>query len=187
MHIEVIKGNILESDAEAIILTVDGLQKGMEGNIARTFQRNYPDAWEELEYDFEYPIGLGSAKIYPIHNDLECKNKFCILASTLNHMDILENSEKIKVLSSALRNSLILSSRRGAKSVCSIILSGGWRLELIDAFNEMINTYNRYKTSTINVPSLHIYIIGSREYEEIETYINDNIEVKKVNGNLIIL
>ena len=39
MHIEIIKGNLFESNSDVIILTVDGARKGMEGTIARAFGR----------------------------------------------------------------------------------------------------------------------------------------------------
>jgi len=186
MHIEIINGNIFESEAEAIILTVDGARAGMEGNIARSFQRNYPDVWEELEYDFEYPIGLGSAKIYPIHEDLQCKNKFCILASTLHHIDTLEDLEKLKILSSALRRSLILASGRSVSSVCSVVLSGGWRIKTVEAFKEMVKTYSRYRSASINAPALKLYILGACEFREIREYSLANLGAKNLNGNLVL-
>jgi O-acetyl-ADP-ribose deacetylase (regulator of RNase III) len=186
MHVEVIKGNILESRADAIILTVDGARAGMEGNVARAFQRKHPDAWEELELEFEYPIALGSAKIYPIHGDPGCNNRLCILTSTLHHIEVLETSEKLKVLSSALRTSLALASRRGANSVCSAVLSGGWRLQTTDALDEMVKTYNRYKTTASNAPVLYIYVLGAREFADIKAHLRSEYEVREVNGKLMV-
>lgn len=142
MHIEIIKGNLFESNSEAIILTVDGARKGMEGNIARAFGRLYPDAWEELENDIKYPIHLGSVKIYPIDADLECKFKYCVIASTLHHIEILEKNEKLSIISSALKNSLTLASNIGALSICCGILIGGWRLEIEEALEEMKKPIN---------------------------------------------
>ena len=74
MSIEIKKGNLFESKSDAIILTVDGARRGMEGNIARAFGRKYPDIWEELEYEIEYPISLGSSKIYQTDPELECND-----------------------------------------------------------------------------------------------------------------
>ena len=74
MATEIRKGNLFTSKAKAIILTVDGAARGMEGNIARAFGRLYPGAWEEFDYDIEYTITLGSAKIYKIDPDIECNH-----------------------------------------------------------------------------------------------------------------
>ena len=58
MTMSVVNRNILDSSAEAIILTIDGAKKGMEGNIARAFAKKYPNAWELLEYEITYPIPI---------------------------------------------------------------------------------------------------------------------------------
>lgn len=187
MHVEIYKGNILDSDAEAIILTVDGMRKGLEGNVSRAFERMYPELWEELQYEFKYPISSGFSKIYSIDPIFECTNKFCILASTLNHIEILDNKQKLKVISSALTSSLALASRNGVTTICSCILSGGWRLELIDALIEMLKTFERYKKTTIRAPVLKIYIIGNSEYSQVEKYLKESsFELRIINGILVI-
>lgn len=187
MNIELRQGNLFESRSDAIILTVDGGSKGMEGNIARTFARMYPDAWEELEYDIEYPIALGSAKIYSIDPELECHNSHCIVASTLHHIEILENSEKLKVISSALRSSLYLSSQKRLSSVCTAILAGGWRLEIEEALEEMLKTYERAKTTSLEVPQLNIYVLGSTEFDKVETYLKNKYPgIKGTSGIYVI-
>lgn len=102
--------NILDSNVEAIILTVDGAKKGMEGNIARAFLNKYPTAWELLEYEITYPIPLGMSKIFNIEDDDDCNQKFCIIASTLHHLDVLEQSNKRNTINSALRYALTQAS-----------------------------------------------------------------------------
>lgn len=102
--------NILDSNVEAIILTVGGAKKSMEGNIARAFLNKYPTAWELLEYEITYPIPLGMSKIFNIEDDDDCNQKFCIIASTLHHLDVLEQSNKRNTINSALRYALTQAS-----------------------------------------------------------------------------
>ncbi len=48
MSIQLIHHSIFTGQEKAVLLTVDGAANGMEGNIARTFARLYPECWEEL-------------------------------------------------------------------------------------------------------------------------------------------
>ncbi len=168
MPLKLQQGNLFDAPSQAIILPIDGAAKGMEGNIARAFARLYPDAWEELEYDIDYPIPLGTAKIYPIHEELGCKNTHVIIASTLHHLDVLEKSDKLKIISSALRASLSLASSQSISSVCTGVFTGGWRLDIEDAFQEMVKTYQRAEDTSIHVPQLTVFTLGSAEFKKIE-------------------
>lgn len=42
MAISIVNKDILGSEADAIILTLDGPIKGIEGNIAQSFAKNFP-------------------------------------------------------------------------------------------------------------------------------------------------
>ena len=186
MNITIQKGNLFDSKAGAIILTVDGASKGMEGNITRAFARLYPDAWEELEYDIEYPMALGSSKIYSIDPILGCKNSHCIITSTLHHLDVLDNRDKLKVISNSLRASLSLASNKCIPTVCTAILSGGWRLDIIDALEEMLSSYNIARNLSEHVPQLEIYVLGSSEFKRIESYIAENYSnVQNTGGKYV--
>jgi hypothetical protein len=39
MDLTIIKGNVLDAQADAILMTIDGSARGMEGNICMQFQR----------------------------------------------------------------------------------------------------------------------------------------------------
>jgi hypothetical protein len=174
MAIEILKGNLLEALNEGIILTIDGAARGMEGNIARAFATKYPEVWEELEFDIYYPVPLGSALLLQVHPDLECQNTMVLLASTLNHLDVLTDSDKLKVAEAALRKSLSLAAHKGVRSVGTAVLAGGWRLKVIQAFEGMMAVYDRVKRSSSHVPILRIYVINDREFENIVNYLLEN-------------
>ena len=174
MSLEIKHRNLFESSESGIILTVDGAARGMEGNLARTFARLNADAWEEIEFDIEYPIPLGSSKVYEVHPDIECNNRYCFIASTLNHLDVLSDEEKLKIQSSALRHVLSLAEAKGVRDIGTAILVGGWRLELEVALEEMISTYRRAASISNTIPSLSIYVLASSEFERIEKYLQQH-------------
>ena len=37
LMIKIVEGDVLASDADAVILTIDGAKRGLEGNIARSY------------------------------------------------------------------------------------------------------------------------------------------------------
>lgn len=170
MTMSVVNRNILDSSAEAIILTIDGAKKGMEGNIARAFAKKYPNAWELLEYEITYPIPIGMAKIFNIEDDDDCNQKFCIIASTLHHLDVLEQSSKRNIINSALRYALTQANNHQLKSLCTTIMKGGWRLELEDALVQMITTYSSFANAYIGAPRLEVCIDNVEEYKRIATF-----------------
>lgn len=159
---------------EAIILTIDGSAKGLEGNIARAFGRKYAEAWEELECQIEYPISLGAAKIYEIESELECNNKYCFIASTLHHVEVLDKFQKLRILGSAMRSVLSLASVKRISSISSAVLIGGWRLEIEDALNEMIKTYRVARGAFSYTPLLRVYILGATVFQRIGKYIEQS-------------
>lgn len=71
----------MDCSADAILLTIDGAATSMEGNIARLFQRQYPEAWEEIEYDIDYPLPLGRTLAFDVHEEHECPFKTALVAS----------------------------------------------------------------------------------------------------------
>ena len=133
----VVNRNILDSSAEAIILTIDGAKKGMEGNIARAFAKKYPNAWELLEYEITYPIPIGMAKIFNIEDDDDCNQKFCIIASTLHHLDVLEQSSKRNIINSALRYALTQANNHQLKSLCTTTVSYTHLIAEVDDYGNL--------------------------------------------------
>lgn len=47
--IEIVQGDVLAGQADAVILAVDGAKRGLEDNIARAYPRRWPDAWMEIQ------------------------------------------------------------------------------------------------------------------------------------------
>ena len=169
MAIRICQQNMFESKAGAIILTVDGARAGIEGNITRQFGRLYPDAWEDLERDILYPIPLGGAKIYPINRDVGCHFSHCIVASTLHHLELMTLQDKLSVVRGALNSSVRLAANRGVRSICTTILSGGWRLTIEHALDEMLTTYFHASQS----PTVHllVHIRDAKEFQRIKAHL----------------
>jgi len=156
--------DFFENKEEGIILTVDGASKGMEGNMARRFEREYPDVWQEMQDEIVYPIPLGRAQAVDIHPDYAHKNKACFIASTLNHLDTLTENQKLDVQSSALRHVLSLAEAKQISSIATTVMVGGWRLELCKALNSMLSTILRAQELSKLVPDVSIYILSEKEF-----------------------
>lgn len=172
MPISIINKDILDSNSDAIILTVDGAKKGMEGNIARAFAKKYPNAWELLEYEISYPIPLGMSKIYSIEDDDESNYRFCIIASTLHHLEVLEKADKLNVINSALRYALTQAGNKHLKSICITIMKGGWRLDAKEAFVQMVLTYKSFASAHFSPPILEICVKDPKEFNDIRKFIS---------------
>lgn len=169
MNIQFINNNIFSGKEQAIILTIDGLAQGMEGNIARAFARLYPECWEELNFDIEYPIPLGQSRLYEIDKDLaEDENspyRYVLLASTLHHLETLDNQQKIQVISQALTSALSLATQKSIKQLATAVLSGGWRLPEMDALHAMVKAYQQLRGVNQHIPTLNIYMMEKAKYD----------------------
>jgi len=131
--------DVLDASADALILTVDGLKRGMEGNIARQFERRYPDDWLDMQRDIAYPIPLG--RTTAVEWDGDCPWRTILIASTLHHIDVLTQQQKASVVRAACAEALTLAARRGCRSVASVVMRGGWRLGLDEGFGAMLDAF----------------------------------------------
>ena len=145
MSLEFLAGDVLESSGDALVLAVDGTRRGLEGNIARAFARKWPEEWGEVESRVRYPIPLGA--VAGTKTEGACPWKIVVLASTLHHMGILTDEEKIRIASSAFIQALHIANRMGGREVCLAPLSGGWRLERDAAIAVMARSYRAIAAS----------------------------------------
>ncbi len=134
--LELIQGDVLSSGADAVILTIDGAKRGMEGNIARAFARRWPDAWMEIEDEIKYPIPLGRTVAMRPENDSGFS--VVLIASTLHHLDALTDDRKAGIVRSALSEAIQLAMRHRVRRVAVATMTGGWRLELPLALEAMM-------------------------------------------------
>jgi O-acetyl-ADP-ribose deacetylase (regulator of RNase III) len=139
MTLEFVAGDVLDVSSDALLLTIDGAKRGMEGNIARQFARRWPEDWEDMQQDVKYPIPIGRTVVVPWDGD--CPWRLIIFASTLHHLDVLNEQQKRNVIRSSLSEALQLCVRYKATSLATVVLQGGWRLSAEAALQEMQSTY----------------------------------------------
>jgi hypothetical protein len=130
-----VNANILDVPAEALLLTIDGAKAGMEGNIARQFARRWPEDWTYMARSLRYPIPLGRTVALPWEGDAPWM--LFLFASTLHHLDVLEDGEKAAVVTRAFLEGLKLCIKHGANSLSTPVLQGGWRLSQQQALDAM--------------------------------------------------
>jgi O-acetyl-ADP-ribose deacetylase (regulator of RNase III) len=178
--IEIAQGDVLSSKADAIVLTIDGAKRGMEGNIARGFARRWPDAWMEIEDEIRYPIPLGRSIAVCPENDSGFR--LVLIASTLNHIDTLNESQKTAIVRSALSEAILLAKRHHARRIATAPMTGGWRLEMAPALSAMMSVLR----STGSVDHAHSVVVHllSREHTRLATEIATRHGIDVPIGNL---
>lgn len=139
MTFEIDTGDVLESHTDALLLTIDGAKRGMEGNIARQFARRFPEDWEFMQQDVKYPVPIGRTVVVPWDGD--CPWRFILFASTLHHVGVLDDLQKLRVIHLALAETLQHCVRLRINSIATAVLQGGWRLSAQAALLEMKSAY----------------------------------------------
>lgn len=162
--LRIIQGNVLDARSDALIITIDGAKKGMEGNIARGFARRWPELWGEVEAEIPYPLPLG--EVFEYEPASEGPFNLILIAATLNHKDTLSESEKKGIVRTALCNSITTAAVYGIKSIATTIMTGGWRLSQQSAFLAMTDGYEMASQAG-SVIALDIYILDTNQHETI--------------------
>lgn len=158
----IIHGNVLASKADALILTIDGKKRGLEGNIARAFARRWADAWIDIEDQVRYPVPLGRAVATRPEND--CSFPLVLMASTLHHVEQLGDAEKQAVIRSALHEAIGLAQRHKAARIATAVMTGGWRLGLDAALEAMFDCLSPI-SSPSSTTSLALHLLSRKDFE----------------------
>ena len=148
MSFRIMHGDVLHAEADALLLTLDGSKRGLEGNIARAFAKRFPDDWESIEGAVPFPIALG--RIVFVRNDGDAPWHSFIIAATLHHVDIIDDGAKLDIIRRAFREALLLCGRHAIFSLATTVLAGGWRIDAARAFSTMKLEYQR--TSATSKP-----------------------------------
>jgi len=172
------QGNVLSTEAPAILMAIDDAAPGMGGTIARAFERRYPDAWEEIEQDIEYQVGLGRSQILEVPLDLECPFRHVILASTLHHLDVIDTDGRIQILRAALSEALGLAANRSITHMASAVMVGGWRLGLEEAASTMLETYFERYDVRGTLPRFTIHVITDRDYSRLIASLTEKFAIE---------
>jgi len=135
MPICLVHGDVLDAVADGLLLTIDGAKKGMEGSVARAYARRWPDAFEEIEYEIPSPLPLG--RTVATHPESESPFPLVLIASTLNHIDVLTDLQKSGIVRSALHDAIVIAQRRGVRRLATPVMTGGWRLPFAAALDAM--------------------------------------------------
>lgn len=143
MKDHLVLGDVLAAEADALILTIDGAMRGMEGNIARAFARRWPEDWEAVEESVAYPLRVGDAVAVKL-DDTDCPFRLILVAATLHHLETLDDGEKCAVVRQAFRRCLELAVRCRAVRVATAVMTGGWRLTPEAAFAAMVAAWRGF-------------------------------------------
>lgn len=165
MGISIIHGNVLDAENDALILTIDGTKKGMEGNIARQFAKKRPEVWAELEDEISYPLPLG--QVFDYEPVSECPFKLLLVASTLAHMGNLTEHYLKSIVRTAFDEALTRATEYNISKIASAVMSGGWRLKPQAAFLAMMDGYESAARNGIEIVT-EIYLPDQPQYLHIK-------------------
>ena len=131
--------NVLDSQADALLLTIDGRARGLRGNVAHAFQRRWPEAYEDFESQLRFPVPLGAA--VRIDADTDSPWRTILFAATLHHLETLDTAGKLAVIHRALSSALQIAARTGLRTLATAPMKGGWRLETREAYRTMFDAW----------------------------------------------
>jgi O-acetyl-ADP-ribose deacetylase (regulator of RNase III) len=166
MSINILQCNVLDAKVDAIILSVDGAAKGMEGNISRQFALRWPVVWQEIQDEISQQIPLGNVIEFEPVNDYSFR--LILMASTLHHREVLSGAAKQGIIRDATEKSLKLAARYSINTVAAPLMVGGWRLKLQSAFLSMVDGYESARRNNINT-NLDIHILQPGDHEIIRS------------------
>ena len=133
--ISVVNANVLDVPASALLLTIDGSRRGMEGNVARQFAARHAQDWGDMLRVLKFPTPLGRCVAVPWDGD--APSRLYLFAATLHHVGVLDEADKTAAVTRAFHEAMRLCTRHGARSLATPILRGGWRLARDDALRIM--------------------------------------------------
>lgn len=162
MRLVLRQGNVLDADADALLLPIDGAARGLEGNVARQFTRRFgAEAWEQIESEVAFPVALGTAAWVTLA--APARFRAVALLSILSHRD---NDRAAGYVRSALGEACARAARLGVRTLASPLLRGGWRLGAAAAFQAMLDVVDARRDDDVCLavysllPEHHDYLVG---------------------------
>ena len=156
--------NVLDAEADALLLTIDGQARGLRGNVAHAFQRRWPEAYEDFESQLRFPVPLGTA--VRIDADTDCPWRTILFVSTLHHLETLDDRARHEVIRRGLRSALDAATRTGLRTLATTPMKGGWRLRAPEAYRTMYETLLASPFHR-NGGTLLVCCLDEREYETV--------------------
>gem|GEM_PF-907623 len=172
--ISIVEGDVLTSGADAVLLTIDGAKRGLEGNIARAYARRWPDAWMEIEDTIRYPVPLG--RCVAVLPESESPSRLVLLASTLHHLDVMSDSQKAGIVRSTLGEAINLSFRHRTTHLATAVLTGGWRMEFGTALEAMMDAL-RPVAPPRHVQTVSIHALTHEHVHLAETVLGERLRL----------
>jgi len=138
--------SLFDQSADAIIVSIDGVSKGMGGKVARMFEKLYPVTWQYIESQVDYPLspGICVAVPIPVGNPF----KYILLATTLLHLPVVTTSLTKSVTLKAYSMTLTTACSIGLKTLRCGLPTGGWRVDPLNAFIVLTEVLDKTMDST---------------------------------------
>lgn len=169
MPLKIHNSDIFSQKSGLIILPIDGISPNHEGTLGRNFIKLFPESWKSVSQKVNYPIPLG--KIFCC----ECKEpdsfEFVALASMLNHTSSNAPSSYKSIVYEITKQTVSYTINNKIARVATPILSGGWRLNIDEAFLAMIDGYEKVRLSG-KLLKLEIFELNEDKFNRIKNLAN---------------
>lgn len=145
MPLKLFNTDILNQPSGLIILPIDGIAAGHEGALGRNFIKLYPENWQIISQKMKYPLPLGKTEC------IDCTQaegfQYVMMASMLNHTESLSRTDYKSIAYTITRYAVSFAVNNNIRRVATVLLSGGWRLSIDEAFLAMIDGYEKVNSS----------------------------------------
>jgi hypothetical protein len=150
IQLRIVEGDLLEGQADAILLPIDGVLPATAGSslierslgrIARGFARRYPacELVEEIDSQVTFPLPLGGTA--QVELPPGSPFRVALLLSLLpHHSDQTAEPMLRAAAAGAFAQALALCDTLGIASVAAPLLKGGWRISTSVAMSLMLTT-----------------------------------------------
>ncbi len=167
MKLKINNESLFDHTSDAIILTIDGAAKGMAGKAARTFGELYPEIWQFIESQVQYPVTAGSCVSTLIPGGIPFKVVF--LAATLTHLPDMQNASQkslsLRAFNMAVRDATVL----GLKTIRCSLPGGGWRVDPLNAFMILSQILEKTYSSTKGM-ELQLCVLEKDLFESVRKF-----------------
>jgi len=134
------RGDVFDSNAEALLVTVDGAGKRSIGAVANQVRRKIGDeAWNELISQIEFPMKITHTELLTLPEDIDFPFRHIIVGSFIDHMGELTGRRR-EAISDVTGSAMLRAHRNGISKLATAPLRGGWRVPVEKAVEDMIVT-----------------------------------------------
>jgi len=147
MNFELHPGSVLDAEAHGLVVTVDGTEKGLGGNVTLQCRKRWGETWDMIQDDFVFPLPMGHADYVYVEEVTDEPFPFEVVfaASVLDHLNKVNREGIAAVVRSAFHAVCTDARKLKLEKIASPLLKGGWRIHADMAFDAMVTVMDEFR------------------------------------------